>query len=425
MIIFRIMEYSNLQDVSVFCGTWNVNARTECATSDLSSWILPSETPLADIYAIGLQEMVDLNAVNVMVSNHVSDEASLLWCQQLLSTLNARAGAVVENSYELLTERHMVGIQFFIFIKSSLSASIRDVRFSVTPTGVMGMLGNKGGIAVRMNIYDSSVCFVCAHLHAGRDNTYERNLDFQTIIDTTVFPSGRNSIERPADSTFTSAPVYKPSTTIDQNRSADLQIFTHEHVFWFGDLNYRIDEKLSKDEIFDTLATGEWESLKINDQLCLERAKGNSFQGFQEGALCFPPTYKYQPGTDNYIDRDAKKPRAPAWCDRILWRSAPISSRAVQLKSYRCATKLNASDHKPVSAHFQCSFHDINLENMRSVYSNILFQVDKWVNASTPKLAVDGRIIDFGTISFTVCCSASQPISLNFLLALISHSTLD
>ncbi len=41
------------------------------------------------------------------------------------------------------------------------------------------------------------------------------------------------------------------------------------------------------------------------------------------GPLTFRPTYKFQPGTSTYEQRPEKKLRAPAWCDRILWRTAP------------------------------------------------------------------------------------------------------
>ena len=32
------------------------------------------------------------------------------------------------------------------------------------------------------------------------------------------------------------------------------------------------------------------------------------------GRIDFGPTYKYQPGTDNYERREGKKKRIPAWC---------------------------------------------------------------------------------------------------------------
>lgn len=74
-------------------------------------------------------------------------------------------------------------------------------------------------------------------------------------------------------------------------------------------------------EVVLTQAKGtELEYLRANDQLNLQRAAHKAFEGFEEGVLTFPPTYKYQPGADVYEERPDKKKRAPAWCDRVLWR---------------------------------------------------------------------------------------------------------
>ncbi|CAG08461.1 unnamed protein product [Tetraodon nigroviridis] len=96
-------------------------------------------------------------------------------------------------------------------------------------------------------------------------------------------------------------------------------------------------------------------------------------EGFQEGPLKFPPTYKFDVGTDTY-DTSGKK-RKPAWTDRILWRlraTAPAnpavnsgklgsasgltSGTKVTQHCYRSHAEFTVSDHKPVSSIFTLQF---------------------------------------------------------------------
>ncbi|CAM9885525.1 unnamed protein product, partial [Hapterophycus canaliculatus] len=74
-------------------------------------------------------------------------------------------------------------------------------------------------------------------------------------------------------------------------------------VFWLGDLNYRITEEITDQEVFDMLGRDDLETLRRLDQLNIARASGTAFQEFQEGPLCFPPSYKYIPGTREFDNR--------------------------------------------------------------------------------------------------------------------------
>lgn len=64
-------------------------------------------------------------------------------------------------------------------------------------------------------------------------------------------------------------------------------------------------------------------------------------QGYKEGDLTFPPTYKFDPGTDVYDS--SGKSRIPSWCDRVLWR---CNTDTVELLQYTHVPQLKVSDHR-------------------------------------------------------------------------------
>ncbi|CAG8821715.1 5188_t:CDS:2, partial [Dentiscutata erythropus] len=79
--------------------------------------------------------------------------------------------------------------------------------------------------------------------------------------------------------------------------------------------------------------------------LNIQRKKKKAFYEFEEGEISFPPTYKYDFGTNDFDSR------SPAWTDRILWRSKE-SNWCKQL-TYKSHMDIMFSDHKPVSSIFE------------------------------------------------------------------------
>ena len=83
-------EYTENKACTIFCGTWNVNAKTlkakgkEKVKSDieekLNDWFFHHNKP-ADVYAVGFQEIVDLNVVNVGLDGSKSADRAELWKQ--------------------------------------------------------------------------------------------------------------------------------------------------------------------------------------------------------------------------------------------------------------------------------------------------------------------------------------------------------
>lgn len=121
----------------------------------------------------------------------------------------------------------------------------------------------------------------------------------------------------------------------------------HEVRLVFGDLNFRINasytDGILKSEDFEH---EDQLFLKERDQLLPILKEGKEFPGLIEGFIDFWPTYKYDPGTDNYDT--SKKQRVPAWCDWVLWWE---NEQHINLISYERRESM-FSDHKPVIAYF-------------------------------------------------------------------------
>lgn len=96
------------------------------------------DTP--DIVAVGFQEIVDLNAVNVAVDNK-TQQRSQYWVERLRMTLNERQS---KDAYVMLTQKSMVGLLICVFVKGKHQNRVRYVNSSAVGVGVLGIAGNKG-----------------------------------------------------------------------------------------------------------------------------------------------------------------------------------------------------------------------------------------------------------------------------------------
>lgn len=123
-------------------------------------------------------------------------------------------------------------------------------------------------------------------------------------------------------------------------------ILDHELCVLNGDLNYRIDT-MGRDAVVNAIKANNLSKLLERDQLLASKRKNPWFRlrAFQELPITFEPTYKYNVGTDDY-DTSEKK-RAPAWCDRLLYRGR---DRIRQLDYRR--HEVRVSDHRPVTGLF-------------------------------------------------------------------------
>jgi inositol polyphosphate 5-phosphatase INPP5B/F len=304
-----------------------------------------------------------------------------------------------------------------IFAEEKHVPHIKRVAGSTAGVGVMGMMGNKGGAVIRLQLHDTTLCFVAAHLAAHRDNVAGRNADFANIIQKTQFeqePPTKQELEEMGEI----AKLANNEGAMDMlsgGASGDrtFGILDHDFVFYIGDFNYRIVEGITTDEVFARVEAGDLAWLRENDQLNVERENGNVFQGFQEGfgdeVPPFEPTYKFQPKTSLYERRPDKKLRAPAWCDRILWLAKKFDH--IEQLSYKSTMDLRISDHKPVSALFQAKCKTVVVERKRNVYLDVIRMLDRWENDSLPKVELEGASVSFGPVRYLVESQASVWIS--------------
>ncbi|XP_029083585.1 phosphatidylinositol 4,5-bisphosphate 5-phosphatase A isoform X1 [Monodon monoceros] len=304
--------------------TWNVG--TAMPPDDVTSLLhlgSSDDSDRADMIAIGLQE------VNSMINKRLKDALFTdQWSELFMDALGPF-------NFVLVSTVRMQGVILLLFAKYYHLPFLRDVQTDCTRTGLGGYWGNKGGVSVRLAAFGHMLCFLNCHLPAHMDKAEQRKDNFQTIL------------------------------SLQQFQGPGAQgILDHDLVFWFGDLNFRIE---SYDLHFVKFAidSEQLHQLWEKDQLNMAKNTWPILRGFQEGPLNFAPTFKFDVGTNKY-DTSAKK-RKPAWTDRILWKvkapgggPSPSGRESHRLQvtqhSYHSHMEYTVSDHKPVAAQFVLHF---------------------------------------------------------------------
>ncbi|CAA2998380.1 type IV inositol polyphosphate 5-phosphatase 7-like [Olea europaea subsp. europaea] len=236
--------------------------------------------------------------------------------------------------YCLVASKQMVGIFLTVWVRSELREHVRNMKVSCVGRGLMGYLGNKGSIAISMLLHQTSLCFVCSHLTSGQKDGDElrRNADVMEILRKTRFPR---------------------VNTISEEKSPET-ILEHDRIIWIGDLNYRVALPYRPAKALVEMQN--WRALLERDQLRIEQTRGRVFDGWKEGKIYFPPTYKYSHNSDRYTGDNIhlkEKRRTPAWCDRILWHGSGLQ----QLSYFR--GEFRFSDHRPVSSMFWAEIESV------------------------------------------------------------------
>jgi len=377
-------QFTELEDFTLFVGTWNVNGQSP--EGSLAAWLSKDPTP-PDLYAIGFQEL-DLSKEAFVFLESVKEEE---WMKAVAGGLHPGA------EYSLVRHVRLVGMLLLVYCRKELQEHVTNVAVDTVGTGIMGKLGNKGGVSCRLRLHATDLCFVNSHLAAHVEEFERRNQDYSDICSRMAF----SSFERPCSD---SMPLYGAKRIKD-----------HDMVFWLGDLNYRLSD-LDCQEVKELLLEGSIEALQLQDQFVIQRQQRKVFVGYKEGAITFPPTYKYDPGTSNWDS--SEKSRPPAWTDRVLWRG----EGTVQVV-YRSHMDLLVSDHKPVSAVFRTGIKVIDRPKRQKIKEDIMKRLDMLENDFLPQVMVDKTDVIYEEVRFiepvrevvAIANTGQVPVSFEFI----------
>ena len=341
------VNYCKFEEIKALVMTWNAGASTphslrysEGDAAFFQNLLQSSGSP--DILVFGFQELVDLEdkaatakrflkakkkegTAQERMSHQYRD-----WRDFLLKCLDDYMPA--DDLYHLLQSSPLVGLFTCVFVKSSLRDRISGLSAAEVKRGMGGLHGNKGAVAIRFRVDDTSLCFINCHLAAGQSHANSRHGDIAAILEANLFPTERDPEARL--DTFTGG-------------GDGSMVLDHELCILNGDLNYRIDT-MSRDTVVKAVKQQQLAKLLERDQLLVARRRNAAFRlrAFEELPITFDPTYKYDVGTDNYDT--SEKRRSPAWCDRLLFRG---QGRIRQLEYMR--HEVRVSDHRPVTGRFK------------------------------------------------------------------------
>ncbi|KAJ3472396.1 hypothetical protein NLG97_g11022 [Lecanicillium saksenae] len=292
-----------------------------------------------------------------------------------ISKWRAAVEAAMPDGYEFVSAEQMVGLLTLVYASSDLAKQVTNVSTQQIGTGLLGYFGNKGAVATRIVIGETTrMVFVNSHLASGAGPSY---------LDRRCWDVGQIASKMQFD------PVVNNGVAEDDGDKFGDEDFT----FWFGDLNFRLgslpgddirriltlhtrgeydvesgkppkpldgepviiikdsesDEETatasslqshSREQSFDSETSlpdpddfpedpsqdpaslqATLDSLLPHDQLRQVIARRKAFHdGWKEGPITFLPTYKYDVGSVALFDTSEKQ-RAPSWCDRILYRT--------------------------------------------------------------------------------------------------------
>uniref|UniRef100_A0A158R572 IPPc domain-containing protein n=1 Tax=Syphacia muris TaxID=451379 RepID=A0A158R572_9BILA len=334
-------------NIRVMCLTWNMASRKRTKIKHYL-WICPLSNRLSSKYH---HEAVQILSDSLR-DTHIVFCWVRKWTQMLLIFIRSELIRYASRKhtyyfYTLVTETKSCNWQqpfdqfmslffqlfkayYFICVNYS-NLKVLCARFLflapewqfISTSVIVKPLRTKGAIQVSFQLFQITLAFVACHLSYG-PLVHRRN-DYSKIID---------------------------ALKLDQDDKGKHYL---DGIFWFGDLNFRILSRQRFDELQESTVCENpnrfFADLLADDELTIEKTKGEIFGGFIEPTISFPPTHKFVVGTNDYAFN-----RIPSYTDRVLYFSKD-SSRILPIV-YDSLWEESSSDHKPVYAVFNVRVTD-------------------------------------------------------------------
>lgn len=398
-------ELKHTRNLSIRVGTFNVNGQSPIES--LRPWLCSPDATAAtsDLIVLGFQEL-DLSTEALLISTTTLRED--IWCEALMRDL-----AELGDQYVKLTSKQLVGVLIVVLIRRPILQLLAPsgVASSSAGVGILGTMGNKGGVALRLQIMDTTLVFMNAHLAASAhavppvDPSQATN-PHSLFVGRGIIPSDPVAERRNADYVSLTGPGGRLNFTLLPRTPSALPTtvgFWDGHIaFFLGDFNYRID--LLDDEIralLDDTKNNDYSALLKFDQLKVQQHLGKAFTNMVEGPINFEPTYRCEIGKKAGHYWDPR--RRPAWTDRILYCTARGKENAIKLVegSYTSHPIISLSDHKPVSADFVIQVEELDRDLAATRLKQLVKKLGRLpLEEDVPHVRLSEDAIDFGTINY-------------------------
>jgi len=257
---------SEMKNINFGFFTYNV-----AQTQPSDDFICVFTSLFADIHYdalfITLQE-IDFGAKAVVIG---SSEITERWTKIIRKSFYQS-----NQSFALVFDKSLGGVYSALFVRPEISVYFSFESPTSHRLGAGGLMANKSAVLVPVYIAEMSMVIIAAHLDPhmkGNDNRIEQLRWLLSQVED-----------------------------------------DYDYIVIIGDLNFRLDMKY--EDAVNKAFAGNFQYLLEHDQLKYLFNTQPFMEGFFEGEIQFPPTYRYDIGYDIF-DTSPKK-RVPAYTDRVL-----------------------------------------------------------------------------------------------------------